>query len=95
MTRTARPGVTSGRNRANSSSAASRIENYLASFVEAKKIELFPAISVPWIGILMIRSINSAISINRKMRVELTELSLEGEDTGHRAVEIAFARSPS
>ncbi len=87
--------MTSGNNRASSSSATLRIESYLASFVEAKKIELFPAIAVPWVGILMIWTINSAIPINRKLRVELTGLNLEGEDTGHRAVETAFARSPS
>jgi hypothetical protein len=49
--------------------ATSRIENYLASFVEAKKIKLFPAICVPPVGILMIWSIDSRILIGWKMRV--------------------------
>jgi hypothetical protein len=53
-------------------SATLRIENYLASFVEAKKIELFLAIRANRVAILMIRSNVRGTPINRKTMVEST-----------------------
>jgi hypothetical protein len=58
MTRKPGPVLTIGSNRPSYHSAALRIENYLASLVEAKKIEPFPPISVPWLGILVIMQID-------------------------------------